>query len=185
MSWVKDNQINWVLKISCSSHKILNFYSTNISLSQSHSLKVSALVLSSTQSRIVSLYKIFCSWMKSLFWSYPLPRTEQDLFSKSAKVCSTTIRLLGQWAPNINPPHHHKTIPDKVLWVALEDWSNWDYPWSREAIISSGGPSSHLGLSIVQGSHHLIWGWFWDITMSYPRTIHHFITIHHFFTVEI
>ena len=95
MSWVKDNQINWVLKISCSSHKILNFYSTNISLSQSHSLKVSALVLSSTQSRIVSLYKIFCSWMKSLFWSYPLPRTEQDLISKTAKVCSTTIRLLG------------------------------------------------------------------------------------------
>jgi hypothetical protein len=55
---------------------LLHVSYTNISLSQSLCHKVSPLVLSSTQSRIVSLYNLFCSWMKSLFWSYPLPRTE-------------------------------------------------------------------------------------------------------------
>ena len=56
--------------------QLLQASHTKIFLSQGLCHKVSTLVLSSTQSREVSLYNLFCSWMKSLFWSYPLPRTE-------------------------------------------------------------------------------------------------------------
>ena len=143
MSWVKDNQINWVLKISCSSHKILNFYSTNISLSQSHSLKVSALVLSSTQSRIVSLYKIFCSWMKSLFWSYPLPRTEQDLFTKSHHSHpSHIVEMLDPSLSQSMVQGSHHLIWD-CPWVQGSHHLIWGCPWSC-CLFSFSGQSPDL-----------------------------------------
>ena len=68
---------------------------TNISHSQSLCHKVSTLVLSSTQSRIVSLYNLFCSWMKSLFWSYLHPEQSRVTLQISSvtgwSLCSGLI----------------------------------------------------------------------------------------------
>ena len=76
---------------------LLHVSYTNISLSQSLCHKVSTLVLSSTQSRIVSLYNLFCSWKKSLFWSYPPPRTEQGHFTNI--FCNWMKSLFWSYPP--------------------------------------------------------------------------------------
>ena len=73
--------------------------------------------------------------MKSLFWSYPLPRTEQDLFTKSHQ--KSYCWNAGSLSQSVHGPGQ----PSSQLRHSMVQGSHhliWDCPW-------------------VQGSHHLIW----------------------------